>query len=243
MKLFGKQLHIRDKIGFFLTENYFSKKIFKDNRSIIFNRAITRKIIEYFQGLYDFGHQVDLKTGNLGYGFIHYSLIVNLKPKRVLCIGSRTGFIPAILSLAVKENGFGVVDFVDADYDETHPKAWTGIGFWKKVNIKKYFSFLDIKKNLNFYLMTSEEFYKKFKYRYQYIYIDGDHSYEGVKKDYLMFWRRLDKYGLMVFHDVVVKKQKDLPLFGVWRLWQEIKANKIIFPFPKESGLGIVQKL
>lgn len=243
MKIFGRQFHIRDKISFFLTENFLSKKIFKENRSIVFNRAITRKIIEHFQGLFDFGHQVNLKTGNLGYGFIHYALILNIKPKRVLCIGSRFGFIPAICALAVRENGFGAVDFIDAGYDENHPKSWTGVGFWKKVNLKKHFSFLDIDKWLNFYLMTSEEFYKKFKYRYQYIYIDGDHSYEGVKKDYQIFWKRLDKYGFMVFHDVVVKRQPDLPKFGVWKLWREIKANKIIFPYPKESGLGIIQKI
>jgi len=233
-------LHIRDTIGFFLTNNWFSKKIFGLNRSIIFNRATTRKLITYFGA--DYGHNIDLLTGNLGYGLIHYSLILNIKPKRILCIGSRKGFIPAICALACQENNFGHVDFVDAGYDENHPKHWSGIGFWKKVDPNKHFSFLDINNWVSTYVMTTEEFAKKYNYRYQYVYIDGDHSYEGVKTDFNLFWPRLDKMGLMVFHDVVVKKTPDLPPFGVWKFFKEIKAPKIIFPLPKVSGLGIVQK-
>ncbi len=33
------------------------------------------------------------------------------------------------------------------------------------------------------------------------IYVDGDHSYEGVKKDIICCWPKLKKGGLMVFHD------------------------------------------
>jgi hypothetical protein len=242
MKFFGIDinLHLRDNISFFLTNNWLSKKIFGLNRSIIFNRAVTRRLITYFGA--DDGQNINLSSGNLGYGFIHYGLILNIKPKRILCIGSRKGFIPAICALACQENNFGHVDFVDAGYDETHPKHWTGIGFWKKNDPIKHFSFLEINNWITTYVMTTEEFAKKYNYRYQYIYIDGDHSYEGVTTDYNLFWPRLDKMGLMVFHDVIVKRAPNLPPFGVWKFFKEIKANKIIFPFPKVSGLGIVQK-
>jgi hypothetical protein len=47
----------------------------------------------------------------------------------------------------------------------------------------------------------------------------------------------------MLFHDVFVKKDVGLPSFGVWRFWKEIKKDKIIFPTPKNSGLGIIQKI
>jgi len=61
--------------------------------------------------------------------------------------------------------------------------------------------------------------------------------------DYQLFWPKLEKNGLMVFHDVVAQGYLDKGLFGVWKFWQELKnENKIIFPFPKESGLGILQK-
>jgi hypothetical protein len=41
-----------------------------------------------------------------------------MRPKRVLCVGSRYGYIPAICAYACKENNYGVVDFVDAGFDE-----------------------------------------------------------------------------------------------------------------------------
>lgn len=244
MKLFGFNIttQLRDGIGFFLSTNALSRSLFGQNRSIIFNRSITRRLTKYYNG--DKGHQTNLITGNLGYGFIHYALILNLKPKRVLCVGSRKGFIPAICALACQENGFGQVDFVDAGYGPENPNHWSGIGWWKEVDSNKHFAFLDIKKNLTTHVMTTAEFARKYKYKYQYIYVDGDHSYKGVKRDYRLFWPRLDKGGLMAFHDVVVKSQSNLPAFGVWKFWQEMKTKNTLTLFhPKHSGLGIMEKI
>ena len=208
----------------------------------LFNKYAANRLISYYGG--NSGHSVDHKTGNLGYGYLHYSFIRNLKPKKILCIGSGYGFIPAICALACKDNGFGQVDFVDAGYDQKHPKSWSGIGLWRKINPQRHFALLGLNKWINTFVITSEEFAKKYpKNNYAYIYIDGDHSYRGVKKDFQLFWPKLEKHGLMVFHDVVVKNWKGLKNFGVWKLWQELKLNsKIIFPNPPESGLGIIQK-
>ena len=54
-----------------------------------------------------------------GFGSIHYGLVTNLKPQRVLAIGSRHGYVPSILALALKANGSGAIDFVDANYSDT----------------------------------------------------------------------------------------------------------------------------
>lgn len=213
---------------------------------LLASRFLSRKIIDHYNG--DSGHNLDQKRTFLGFGLIHYVLIRNIKPKRVLCVGSRKGFIPAICSLACKDNKMGSVDFVDPGYGENHPKSWSGIGFWKKVSSKKHFAFLNLSSSvpsyISTYVMTSRKFAEKFpKRKYQYIYIDGDHSYEGVTTDYKLFWPRLEKNGFMVFHDVVVKEWGGLKGFGIWKFWRELKnKSKIIFPFPEESGLGILQK-
>jgi len=206
------------------------------------NRYSVRRFIEYYGG--DSGHAIDKKRGNLGYGFIHYAFIRNLRPKKVLCVGSGYGFIPAICALACKDNQFGQVDFVDAGYDQKNSKNWGGIGFWLKNNPQRHFSLLGLDRWIKAFIMTSLEFNQKdSSNKYGYIYIDGDHSYEGVKKDFELFWPQLEKGGLMVFHDAEVKNWGKLNNFGVWKFWQELKVGpKIIFPLPKESGLGIVQK-
>jgi hypothetical protein len=205
-------------------------------------RNLTKKIIVHFDG--DRGHNLGKNPCFLGFGLIHYSLIRNLKPKRILCIGSRQGFIPAILALACKDNKQGKVDFVDASYSKGTNKSWGGTGFWKKTNPEHHFSTLNLSRHIKTHVITSEEFSKKYpKRKYQYIYIDGDHSYQGVKLDYELFWPKLEKNGFMVFHDVIAKGKLEGGTFGVWKLWKEINSKgKIILPFPKTSGLGIVQK-
>lgn len=217
-------------------------KIIYNSQDTLTNKFTSKNIIKHFGG--DEGHNLDADTSFLGYGLLHYSIIRNIKPNRVLCIGSRKGFIPAVCALACQENQKGKVDFVDASYDDSHPKHWGGKGFWTKIIPEDHFSMLNLSSYINTYVMTSKDFANKYKERhYQYIYIDADHSYEGVKSDYEHYWPKLDKNGFMVFHDVVVKNYKKLKGFGVWKFWNELSNNKkIIFPIPKHSGLGIVQK-
>lgn len=206
--------------------------------------AISRKLINDYSG--DEGHNLNFTQYFLGFGLIHYAFIRNIKPKNILCVGSRKGFIPAILALACKDNQLGHVDFVDVGYGEESPKKhWSGIGFWKKCDAKKHFAKLGVDRFISTYVMTTKEYALKFpRKKFQYIYIDGDHSYKGVRLDYRLFWPRLDIKGFMVFHDIVAQGLLDKGEFGVWKFWREIaNKNAIIFPFPKDSGLGIIQKI
>ncbi|MFA6814598.1 MAG: class I SAM-dependent methyltransferase [Patescibacteria group bacterium] len=212
----------------------------------IIKRPISKKLIQIYDG--DEGHGLNFTQYFLGFALVHYALVRNIKAKNILCIGSCKGFIPATLALACKDNQIGRVDFVDASYSQhdknDSKKHWRGIGFWKSTNPKKHFAKIKVDQYIDTYVMTSKQYAQKFpQKKYQYIYIDGDHSYEGVKLDYKLFWPKLEKNGFMVFHDVVAKGYLDKGLFGVWKFWQELKnKNHIIFPFPKESGLGILQK-
>jgi len=215
-------------------------------RNSLFSHRIGRKLIIHYCGTS--GHNLEEDKSGLGYGLIHYALISNLKPKRVLCIGSTKGFIPAICALACKENAKGHVDFVDAGYDKDDPNHWGGIGFWKKINPDKHFSFPALSAWITTHIMKSDQFARLgTKRKWQYIYIDADHSYEGVKKDYKIFWPRLEKGGFMVFHDVLLRQHPEFDNFGVWKFWNEMKnTNKITIPYTHSkvlpSGLGILQK-
>lgn len=245
----NKVKKLLDRIKYFgLRKVYYV--VFKNSRIFLedfwspklVSQYLSRKIIDNYNG--DSGHNINKQKTFLGFGLIHYILIRNFKPKRVLCIGSRKGFIPALCALACKDNNVGMVDFVDASYDKNHSKSWSGIGFWKKIDVQAYFKFQNLNNWINVNIMKSKEFTIKYpQRRYGYIYIDGDHSYKGVKSDYQLFWPKLDEGGLMVFHDVIVKNYGKLKNFGVWKFWKEIRTkHKIIFPFPPESGLGIIQK-
>lgn len=223
------------------------KLFYRKEVDAIFSRATAKKFIAHYGG--NGGHNLDETRGELGYALFHYAMISNLRPARVLCVGSAKGFIPAICALACKDNNQGRVDFVDAGYDETNPSNWGGIGFWKSFDPQKHFSYLGLSAWITTYVMTSEKFAKGSRQRWQYIYIDADHSYEGVKRDYQLFWPRLAKAGFMAFHDVLLRRHTDPRYhnFGVWRFWKELgDKGKITLPFTHSSilpsGLGILQK-
>jgi hypothetical protein len=207
----------------------------------LIKRKISRTLIDEYFG--HWGHGTDKKQFFLGFGLIHYALVRNVKPARILCIGSKQGFIPAILALACKDNGGGHVDFVDAGYDETNRvNHWGGVGFWNNIDIRNHFGKIGVARHITSFIMTTAKFDKKYpKRKYDYVYLDGDHSYWGVKKDFKYFWPRLTKDGFMVLHDISERGRLSEGVYGTERFWKEMTTkNKISFPL--NSGLGIIQK-
>src|SRR5678816_1656764 len=70
------------------------------------------------------------------------------------------------------------------------------------------------------------------------VFIDGDHRYEGVKKD----WENYGPLGkVVVFHDIIKHPLEARNAPEVWRLWGEIEGKKTEF-IGKDSlmGLGVV---
>lgn len=216
--------------------------LFKFGKIKFANDFYIKQLMEYFRAD-EYGHQASSEDADLGYGWIHYGLLRQIKPQRVLCVGSRQGFIPAVLAQACKDNNKGHVDFVDPGYGLDDKNHWTGIAYWRTKKGKECFSKFGLKNWINLYIMTSSEFASKLKRKYDYIYIDGDHSYKGVSYDYKVFWPRLKNYGFMVFHDVNVIDKKPEGKYGIHKLWKEI-SNKYAFELPfKGSGLGVIQKV
>jgi len=88
-----------------------------------------------------------------------------------------------------------------------------------------------------------EAVYKQVKdYKFDILFIDGDHSYEGVKQDFEMYSPLVKDRGLILMHDITNANE------GVPQFWKEIKYPKISFEFGilKRGilpGLGIAQKI
>ncbi|MEM2742136.1 MAG: class I SAM-dependent methyltransferase [Nitrososphaeria archaeon] len=56
-----------------------------------------------------------------------------------------------------------------------------------------------------------------------FLFIDGDHTYEGVKKDFEMYGPLVRKGGIMAFHDIVPGHPEHVG--GVPKFWSEIKLR------------------
>jgi predicted O-methyltransferase YrrM len=73
------------------------------------------------------------------------------------------------------------------------------------------------------------------------LFIDGDHSYEGVKRDYEMYSPLVRPGGLLIFHDII--DNPDCPSYGVARFWKEIRGTteykEIVDPRHHLNGCGI----
>ncbi|MFC1750047.1 class I SAM-dependent methyltransferase [Pseudomonadota bacterium] len=191
----------------------------------------------------EYGHQADKSTFDLGFGWLHYSLIRSFKPRNLLCVGSRYGYIPGIMAQACKDNHFGHVHFVDAGFGNKDKNHWTGVGYWKTKQGKSAFDKFRLHNQISTFVTTTKKFASKYpQLHYDYIYIDGDHSYRGVKSDYKSLYPKLNKSGLILFHDISVKEQLPEGNYGVHKLWKELANQHSLEINYLGSGLGCIQK-
>jgi len=72
------------------------------------------------------------------------------------------------------------------------------------------------------------------------LFIDGDHSYDGVKKDFEMYSTLVAPGGTIAFHDIVDGPEGNVG--GVPKFWREIRQTRCFTEFVKDwkqGGWGI----
>lgn len=84
------------------------------------------------------------------------------------------------------------------------------------------------------------------------LYLDGDHSYEGIKADFQMYSPLVRPGGLIVFHDIVPDYKSRYGIEtnsyvgGVPRFWEEVKAShakaeEIVEDYAQDGfGIGVL---
>ncbi len=68
------------------------------------------------------------------------------------------------------------------------------------------------------------------------LHIDGRHGYEDVLADYTSWRSTVRQGGIILFHDIAEHQ----PGFGVFRLWDELRAQHPTFEFEHGHGLGVL---
>lgn len=185
---------------------------------------------------------------HLGFGYVYYALTRVYRPNHVLVIGSGHGFSPACFALGCKENGRGHVTFVDPSFkwgrDTSLP--WGGAGNWDDPNaVRERFAALGIDKHVRHAKEFNYEFFPRYAQRglppIDLALIDGDHSYEGARYDFVETRKRARRGALILLHDVE-NPAEWFGLMGVKKLVNEIRAAGLpVVVLPQDFGLAIVQ--
>ncbi len=209
---------------------------------------------------------------NMGDGIIVYSLIQHMRAKNCVCIGSGGGFIPRIMTQAridLHKQGIftGNSDYNWGDIGATYlVDPCNGIGGPSDIDDET--SFFRTHYPPRFIKETSENaFYNFFipqDIKIDILFIDGDHTYEGVKKDFDLYSTILSTNGIIIIHDTderfeenliisedqkkdyfkfdgpskLVKEIQDMPEWNIINLFN----FHIINTKPSSSGLTIINK-
>jgi hypothetical protein len=146
---------------------------------------------------------------HMGDGLLVYSIIQHMRAKICVCIGSGGGFIPRIMTQARidlhKQNIFeGNGDYNWGDIGTSYVvDACNGVGGPNDLDNEESFY------RTNFYprfiKSTSVDAYYDFFVRQDIkidvLFIDGDHSYEGVKTDFELYSKIMSDNGIIIIHD------------------------------------------
>jgi len=167
-----------------------------------------------------------------------------LNPKYILEIGTASGgSLFCFCKLAKNDATIISIDLPEGPFGGGYPE-------WK-IPIYKAFA----KENQKLYLLRKdshkEETLEEVKKilngnQLDFLFIDGDHTYEGVKKDFEMYSPHVRRGGIVAFHDIV-KHPSEIGC-EVEKLWKEIKNSFNFKELIKDinqnwAGIGVISKL
>jgi len=72
-----------------------------------------------------------------------------------------------------------------------------------------------------------------------YLFIDGDHTYEGVKKDFFLYSPFVKKGGLVVFHDIVPHESSACKVDLFWNEIKKQYQHKEFIDKPDQNKFGV----
>ncbi len=200
------------------------------------------------------GHHEDRGNLNIGFGFLYYGLVRTLRPAHVVVIGSGFGFSVVTLALGLNDNGEGTLSFVDPSYSLVKNGPLQTIGGTSQWNepekVRAHFSRFGVESRVEHYKMTSEAFFTDYASRdlppIDIAFIDGNHSYDDVRHDFVAAMRHMRKGGFILLHDTNIYVREFVGHAGVKKWLREIQRETEWFEavdFPMASGVALVRVL
>ena len=172
-----------------------------------------------------------------------YGLVRSMKPETCVEIGSARGKSACYIGIALTENGRGRLYAIDP-HRATH---WNDADSADTLEaIRANIAALGLSEQVTIIRSTSEEAARDWRHPIDLLFIDGDHSYEGVKRDWDLFVPHVKPFGVVVFHDtaweIADHQMQARPDMGVPRFVDELReAGYPVLTINRDYGVSLVQ--
>jgi predicted O-methyltransferase YrrM len=187
--------------------------------------------------------QTDFQSGLGDSAWLLYGLCRSLKPITVVEIGSARGKSACYIGTALKHNGAGSLYAIDPHTPtEWNDNKSTDSYEMMRANLKK----LGLQKIVTVLRLYSREAIRRVPKPIDMLFIDGDHSYDGVKSDWETFIPFMSRYGVVVFHDTIWDLQREHAYYredmGVPQFVEGLRQSGYpVVTLDKDHGVSIVQ--
>lgn len=172
-----------------------------------------------------------------------YRYVCCLTPRRVLEIGTAKGGTLYLWTQAAAEDAIIVsVDLPGGEFGGAYPAC----------RVPFYKAFAQYQQQLHLLRADSHEGTTLTKVRelfnhipLDFAFIDGDHTYDGVKKDFELYGPLVKPGGLIAFHDILPRP--DMPEIQVDLFWEELRGRYDTEEFigtetsGRKIGIGILR--
>jgi len=190
-----------------------------------------------------FSHGAGDTSEHLGAGILYYALAYSLRARTCMCLGSGGGFVPRMLRQAQRDlelDGSRTI-LVDGagKVPETKKNVW-GSPAWLSEDSLFRRNYPEIELVLELTADAYNGIFAPQGLEVEYLHIDADHHYEGVKEDWELYKNLVPARGIITLHDTMNYREP----CGVFRLVEEIRQlpEYSIIDLPVSFGTAIVQK-
>jgi len=186
---------------------------------------------------------IDFCSGLGDSAWLLYGLARSLKPKVCVEIGSARGKSACYIGMALRENGLGKLYAIDP-HIKTNWNDSNSVDTFDHItdNLRS----LELRDYVEIVRDNSIEAAQRWHLPIDLLFIDGDHSYEGVRRDWDAFSKFLTEFGVTIFHDTLWDIAPD-PKYsrldmGVPRFVDELrKEGYPVISINRDFGVSLVQ--